>query len=53
VLANEELEPGRKARAMPHNNEGYDIESARSNGEVDRYIEVKGSRVSGAIAVLH
>jgi hypothetical protein len=41
-----ERERGRLANEMDHGNEGYDIESMGPDGEIERYIEVKG--LSGA-----
>lgn len=45
---------GRTAKEMPHENQGYDVESSDSNGQVVRYIEVKSlsGRWSDAYAVL-
>ncbi len=41
-----ESKNGRTPSVMQHTNEGYDIESIGTQGEVERYIEVKG--LSGA-----
>ena len=38
-----EVERGRQPKEMPHENEGYDIESYLPDGPLDRFIEVKGS----------
>ena len=37
-----ETESGRFPEIMPKNNPGYDIISKNSDGEIERYIEVKG-----------
>ncbi|RMD00168.1 DUF3883 domain-containing protein [Aquitalea palustris] len=36
-----ELQDGRQPTEMPHDNEGYDIESRAPEGQIVRYIEVK------------
>ena len=36
-----EIDAGRRPVEMPHENEGYDIESYDADGNLDRYIEVK------------
>jgi len=41
-----ERDQGRNSTEMPHSNKGYDIESFLPNGQLARYIEVKG--ISGA-----
>ena len=41
-----ERDQGRKCDEMPHSNKGYDIESFLPDGQLARYIEVKG--ISGA-----
>jgi hypothetical protein len=37
-----ERERDRRPKEMPHSNEGYDVESYLPDGNLDRFIEVKG-----------